>query len=966
MIMKYLVLILSWLFFSQIVFSKGNFTKKSPILSFEIYSKKHQVIILYDKEGAGLDSIASYLLAEDIYKVTHYKPKVITNISEAEGNVIVIGAVSSKFIQQFLIDKNWAAGFEKQWESYGYKTILNPNKKIKKAFVIAGTNPRGTAYGVFDLSKKIGVSPWNWWADVPAKESKELIIKQPDFYSNEPSVKFRGIFLNDEDWGLQPWAAKTFEPETNDIGPKTYAKIFELLLRLKANTIWPAMHSSTKAFFHYPGNARMASLYNIVLGTSHAEPMLRNNVDEWDEKKWGRFNYKTNKENVYKYWENRVKEAKGIDGFYTIGMRGVHDSGMEGVKNNDEAVTLLNEVVKDQRGLLQKYINPDVTKVPQVFTVYKEVLDLYKNGLVVPEDITLVWTDDNYGYIRSLSNAEEQKRLGGSGVYYHVSYWGRPHDYLWLDTTNPYLLQEEMMKAYNLNNKEIWILNVGDIKPAEYNTQLFLDMAYDADKFQESKAITAHQKQFYAEIFGDKYAEDITNIQADYYQLAFERKPEFMAWSQTEPTTGIFNTAYNPLGNGDEIQQRISAYEKIEKEVEIIEKQLPENSKSAYTQLVSYPVKAASNMNKKFLFRDKALTYAKQGRKSIFKYKEMANDAYNTIVSLTEHYNQLSNGKWKGFMDMKPRRLPVFDNPEINILDIASKTPIGISVEDTLTTSNGIDKLPTFYVNDSESYFIDVYLKEANITSWKFEKLPTWIKVSQISGILKNNETMEQRVDVSINWEKWKKAGKPNTEELIIKADSFEKKIQLSISNSYKDVPQQSIVEKNGMAVVYAKSFVNNKPVGNLKWEALKGFGHSKATMQALPLSGSPVLDYGKTATLEFELFAETITNDAELALVAIPTHPLDVDGKVRIAIQWNDEPIKILDFKTEGRSKTWKQNVLSNKAIKQTKVVIKTQGEQKLKIYMVDPGVLLDYIVLNTAKVALPYKLGLETKIQE
>lgn len=962
MIMKYLVSILGLLFFSQTVFSK---TESLP--TFEIYSKKHQAVILYDKDGSPLDSITAHLLAEDIYKVTHYKPKVISNSKDAEGNVIVIGSITSKLMNPFIHKNSITENFSNQWESYLYKTILNPNKKINKVFVIAGTNPRGTAYGVFELSKKIGVSPWYWWADVPVKEQKELVLNQNDFQSKEPSVKYRGIFLNDEDWGLQPWAAKTFEPETKDIGPKTYAKIFELLLRLKANTIWPAMHESTKAFFHYPGNAKMATLYNIVLGTSHAEPMLRNNVDEWNEKEFGRFNYKTNSDKVFKYWENRVKEAKKIDGIYTIGMRGVHDSGMEGVKNNDEAVELLNKVIKDQRNLLQTNINPDVTKIPQVFTVYKEVLDLYKNGLVVPEDITLVWTDDNYGYIRSLSNAEEQKRFGGSGVYYHVSYWGRPHDYLWLDTTNPFLLREEMMKAYNLKNNRIWILNVGDIKPAEYNTQLFLDMAYDATPFQQSESIIAHQQQFYGEIFGNQYAESIANIQTDYYQLAFERKPEFMGWSQTEPTTGIFNTAYNAMGQGDEIKKRLDAYESIVQKTETIEEQLSENLKSAYTQLIGYPVKASANMNKKFLYRDKAMVYATQGRKSALKYKEMANEAYNNIVSLTENYNQLSNGKWKGFMNMKPRKLPVFDNPEINLTVVPSKETLGVSVEDTLKV-NGIDKLPTFYVNDSESHFIDVYFPETQNASlkWKFKTLPNWIKVSSSAGHFFPDDSLllEERILLSVDWSKWEKVGKPASDYLVIQGDGFEKKILVNVSDSYKNVPQQSIVEKNGMAVLYAKSFVNNKEAGNLKWETLKGLGHSKTTMQALPLSSSPILDYGKTAAIEFDIYTETITDNAELALVAIPTHPLDVDGKVRIAVQWNDEPTKILDFKTEGRSKTWKENVLTNKAIKQIIVPIKQKGKQTLKIYMVDPGVLLDYIVLKTNKVALPYQLGAETRM--
>lgn len=785
--MKKIILILTLLLVGKTLlgntFSTTKIYKNQP--RFEIFTPNNQTVILYDKNGTSLDSIISYQLAEDIYKVTDYRPKVITNIKKAYGNVIVIGELQSVLINRLLSKETFKVGFESQWESYLFKTILNPNKRIKKAFVIAGTNARGTAYGVFSVSKKIGVSPWYWWADVPIKKSEKLVLDQPDFYSNSPSVNYRGIFLNDEDWGLQPWAEKNFEPEIGDIGPKTYAKIFELLLRLNANTIWPAMHSSTKAFFYYPGNVKMAKLYQIVLGTSHAEPMLRNNVDEWDKNEFGDFNYKTNKPNVLNYWENRVKEAKDIDAIYTMGMRGVHDSGMEGVNNNDEAVSILKNVISEQRKLLKKHINQNIKKIPQALTVYKEVLDLYKNGLQVPDDITLVWTDDNYGYIRALSNTEEQKRSGGGGVYYHASYWGRPHDYLWLSTTNPALIREEMMKAYNLNNKNIWILNVGDIKPAEYNTQLFLDMAYDADKFQNPEYIAEHQQEFYGDIFGKEFAEDITKINKTYFQLAFERKPEFMGWSQTEPTTPIYNTAYNTLINGDEIQKRIDAYNTIEKQVEAIEKQLPENLESSFTQLVSYPVKASANMNKKFLYRDKALAYAKQGRKSALKYKSLSNEVYQNIEVLTENYNRLSNGKWNGIMDMKPRKLPVYDKPAIEFSESKLKESFGIAIEDNFKTSTGELCLPTFYVGESTSYFIDVFLKKANKASWQITSLPNWLKATKVSGNLIDSGLLEERIYISINWNAWKNVGEPNAGSFVIQTDSSEENIQINISNNF-------------------------------------------------------------------------------------------------------------------------------------------------------------------------------------
>ncbi|MFI1743298.1 glycosyl hydrolase 115 family protein [Thalassobellus sediminis] len=963
--MKYFLSILSLILGSQILLANTFSIDKENInqQDFEVLTSEHQSIILYDKNGSSLDSISAYLLADDIFKVTNYRPEVLTNIKKAKGHVIVIGTIKSKLLKKFLCKTNIKSGFENQWESYSYQTILNPNKRIKKAFVIAGTNPRGTAYGVFNISKKIGVSPWYWWADVPVKKQNELILNASNFYSKAPSVNYRGIFLNDEDWGLQPWAAKTFEPETDDIGPKTYAKIFELLLRLNANSIWPAMHPSTKAFFYYPGNAKMANLYNIVIGTSHAEPMLRNNVDEWDKEKFGSFNYKTNKATVYNYWETRVKEAKNIDAIYTLGMRGVHDSGMEGVKSKDEAVSILDGIIKDQRNMLKSYINKDVTNIPQAFTVYKEVLDLYQNGLVVPEDIALVWTDDNYGYIRNLSNTEERKRGGGAGVYYHASYWGRPHDYLWLSTTHPGLIREEMMKAYNLNNKNIWILNVGDIKPAEYNTQLFLDMAYDADKFQNPEYITTHQEEFYGNIFGSELGKSISNIRADYFQLAFERKPEFMGWSQTERTTPIYNTAYNTLSNGDEIQERIDAYDSIETEVDVIEKNLPEHLKSAFTQLVGYPVKASSHMNKKFLFRDKAMTYAKQGRKSALNYARLSHKSYNEITSLTKGYNQLSEGKWNGMMDMKPRRLPVFDDPEIILAKVNTKGSIGVSVEDTLKTDSGELRLPTFYINDSKSYFIDIYLKNDENGTWSFNEFSKWIKLSENIGSLDTSSINEDRIFVSIDWDAWVEAGAPKSEVLNVQLNSIEKIIHINISDNYQKTPKNSVVEKNGIAVIYANHLSSKNNVDSLKWEEIKEFGHSKSVMQSSPLEALPVLNHEDAPVLNYELFTETITENAILKLVAIPTHPVSTDSELRVAVQWNEEPIQIISFKTEGRSNTWKQNVLSNTAIKQIQVPIKKQGKQELKVYMVDSGVLLDYFVLDTRnKKSIPYKLMPET----
>jgi hypothetical protein len=317
---------------------------------FDMVTPQTKICIVYDADDHKLDAIAAKLLAGDIQRISGYLPEVYDDISKAKGNAIIIGTVNSKLIRS--LRNTYINQLKGKWECYTLTRMIAPFKNIKNALIIAGSDSRGAAYGVFDISGKIGVSPWYWWADANPVIQKQLSIIVDDYASAPPSVKFRGIFINDEDFALQPWAAKTFEPETGDIGPKTYTKVFELLLRLKANMIWPAMHPSTKPFYTYPGNKQAAADYEIVIGSSHAEPMLRNNVGEWNEKTMGAFNYVTNQQSVYKYWEDRIKESAANNVIYSIGMRGVHDSPIEGAKGNKEIVPLLERMLPWFRKLL--------------------------------------------------------------------------------------------------------------------------------------------------------------------------------------------------------------------------------------------------------------------------------------------------------------------------------------------------------------------------------------------------------------------------------------------------------------------------------------------------------------------------------------------------------------------------------------------------------------------------------------
>ena len=531
-------------------------------------------------------------------------------------------------------------------------TVL-PDGKL----LVAGSDQHGTAYGIMELSRLLGVSPWEWWADViPGK--KEFFQLAADYKTvQSPSVEYRGIFINDEDWGLMPWSSLNYEPwyKPGRIGPQTNERIFELLLRLRANTYWPAMHECSVPFFLTPGNREAAEKFGIYIGGSHCEPMACSTAGEWSRRGKGDYDYVKNSSSVCHFWEERLKEVSGQEILYTVGMRGVHDGQMQGAKTVEEQKAVLERVLKDQRDLLRKYVNKDVEAVPQVFIPYKEVLDVYRAGLEVPEDVTLMWCDDNYGYIKHFPTEAERARKGGNGVYYHVSYWGRPHDYLWLGTFSPALLYQQMKEAYERGIQKIWILNVGDIKPIEYQTELFLDMAWNIDQFTEG-GVSDHLCNFLKREFGETTGEDLLPVMMEHYRLSYIRNPEFMGNTREEEYhTNAYRIVKDMPWSRSYINKRLEDYQVISDKVEKLASRIQRDRRDAYFQLVKYPVQATAEMNKKMLYAQ----FARHGEMNWNK----SDAAYDSIASLTRIYNIgiRNNGKWHRMMDHQPRRLPVFE-----------------------------------------------------------------------------------------------------------------------------------------------------------------------------------------------------------------------------------------------------------------------------------------------------------------
>ncbi len=608
---------------------------REQVGDFPLVTKQKLAPIVVAPEDFKVVQIAAQDLAADIARVTGREPVVQSSLQDVKAPAVLVGTLGKSPI----IDNLVAAGkldvsaLRGAWESFLIATVEAPQAGIERALVIVGSDRRGTAFGVYELSQAIGVSPWYWWADVVPEKKSALFINAGTHRFGPPSVKYRGIFINDEDWSLQVWAAKNFEPENGGIGPKTYAKMFELMLRLKSNTLWPGMHPTTKPFNSFPQNAKLADDYAIVMGSSHAEPMLRNNVGEWTAPK-DQYNYLTHRDTVLNYWEERMRTNGSFENIYTLGMRGIHDSQMQGPTTDAERVNLLQQVFKDQRALITKHTQSPAEQVPQMFCAYKEVLGLYRQGLQVPDDVTIVWPDDNFGYVRNFANAEERKRKGGFGVYYHLSYLGAPMSYLWLNTTPPALIWAEMFKSYEMGADRIWIANVGDLKPAEIGTEFFLQMAWDIKRWQRNK-FDDFLSEWAGREFGAKNAEKIGALMNDYYRLNYQRKPEHLQWYMPKTTPQLSNLT------AAESAARLQEFTQLKKRAEQLSQKISATQKDAFFELVGYPVKGAALANIRFL----------EGERGNSKAAISADTELNQEAEL---WNSKAQGKWKHFMAMEP------------------------------------------------------------------------------------------------------------------------------------------------------------------------------------------------------------------------------------------------------------------------------------------------------------------------
>lgn len=964
--MKHLILMLSALVAVSAGHAQVAVHEKSPETkyAFTLASPRQTAAILYDASDAAVVKRAAELFAADVEAVTGRRPQVTSATGET-GPAVIVGTVGGSALIRRLSEagKIDTAPLEGAWERYLIQTVANPLPGIRKALVIAGSDRRGAAYGLFTLSELIGVSPWYWWADVPVKKHAALHVDAPPTYSQTPSVRYRGIFLNDEDWGLTPWASQTFEPERGNIGPRTYAKVCELLLRLKANYLAPAMHPVSTSFNQIPENKLVADTFAIVMGSTHCEPLLLNTASEWDTKTMGPWNYDKNKEGINRVLTQRVRENSPYENVYTLALRGLHDGAMSTTLPMHEKVRMLQQALLDQRRILAENIDRPVETVPQAFTPYKEVLEIYSNGLELPDDVTIVWPDDNYGYMKRLSGVREQRRTGRSGVYYHVSYLGVPHSYLWFSTTPPSLMYEELRKAYDTTADRLWLLNCGDLKGSEMQVSLFLDMAWDIGRFTADNVVT-YPARWLAGIFGEAYYDRLEAMTREHLRLAFPRKPEYMGWGYhwnrfDHNCEQLTDTDFS-FTNYDEAQRRLEAYRQLGARAEALLHEIGDEARPAFYQLVYYPLRGAELMNRMTLGGQRNRWYARQGRAATNAVRDEVQRCYDSLQVITRGYNSLLGGKWNHMMSMRQNYDGVsayFNLPHLATHDAAGAPRLALQVAgEDVTGARAFHALPAFDNYLRRTYPVEIYNRGCGTLAWTAHASEPWVVLSKSAG----KTADEERITVGIDWEK-APSGNAVPAQIVFRAGEQSEKVLVSLFNP--TAPSRAelrgiYVENNGCVSIPAAGCHRVRENDRIKITVVEDLDIEGPALQlGDPTAPLQIFRSRDVPCAEYDFYAFD-AGSVDVYTYVLPTFPLHADRDFRIgentntdtkySVQIDDGALATPSSSHVEYSQVWFESVLRNCAVNKSTLHIDKPGRHTLRIRVGDPGIVLQKIVLD------------------
>ena len=931
-------------------------------------SAKTCAAIMYDAVSEpSVVGTAVGLLASDIEKVTGRVPSVSGNGSVPAScrYAVIAGTLGhSSLIDALVRDRKIdVSSISGDWERYAVRLVEAPLKGVRRALVVVGSDRRGTAYGLLSLSRAIGVNPWYWWMDAPVEHRNSICLSVNAYDAATPSVKYRGIFINDEDWGLLRWAKRNFEKELGNIGPKTYEKVCELLLRLNANMLAPAMHEASTAFYQIPQNKEIADKYGIIITASHCEPLLLNTASEWHKDRYGDWNYNTNSERIDSVLNARVVETSPYENAYVIALRGLHDRAMSGAESLDSRKATVQRALLNQRKILSDVLGKDASEIPQFFTPYKEVLDVYNQGLELPDDVTIVWPDDNYGYMKRLSGPKEQLRSGRSGVYYHSSYLGRPHDYLWMNTTSPTLMYEELRKAYDSTADRYWLLNSGDIKSCEFAVDFFLSMAYDIDSFSYERA-ASYRSEWLCGMLGEKNRDAYRSIFDEFYHQAFIRKPEFMGWGYQWTTDKHGNERNTDtdfsFANYREAERRLEAYRKISSETEALMAQLPSSHIPCFYQSVYYPVKACELMSRMVLSGQKNRWYALQRRTAATAAADEAIRCHDSLRVITEGYNSLLDGKWNHVMTMgQGFAASYFKKPVLREVKLSPAPELGVMVENE-GSLNGVSSyhlLPAFNSYFRCAYFIDIFNRGKGQLSWTAETDNEWILLSRTSG----KTADEDRIMVSVDWNNVPVGDKIAGTVTIKDGSGVQENVLVSVFNPSSPTREDLngiYVQHNGYVSIDAAGYHRKRENDAIKIIDIPNLGIENKAVQF----GNPMMPKQNTRKedvpcVEYDFYTFE-QGSVDVYTYVLPTFVLSADRgysgheatnvETQYGVCIDDGPVMNPSTSSVEYAQIWYESCLKNCRVNKTTLHINEPGKHSVRILCGDAGTVLQKIVLD------------------
>jgi len=902
-------------------------------------------------------------LQNDLGHITGVIPDLITASKPPRAEFMIIAGTIGKsttidrLIKRKKID---ADAIDGKWESFVIQTVEKPFPGVKSALVIAGSDKRGTIYGIYEISRQAGMSPWHWWADVPVRKSSELYVNPGRHEWGEPSVRYRGIFLNDEYPALTRWVAYKYgevTPSANppippgiaNYGSEFYSRIFEVLLRLKANYLWPAMWNNA---FNEDDlrNAALADEYGIVMGTSHQEPMIRAQK-EWDrryQKTLGSWSWTHHEDTLLKFWRDGIRRNRDFESIITIGLRGADDTEM-GPGGPAANIARLEKIVKVQREMIAEEIDNDVTKVPQSWCLYKEVQDYYYEGMRVPDDVTLLWAEDNWGNVRRLPTADERKRPGGAGVYYHFDYHGGPRSYQWINTSPIPKIWDQMSLAKQYGADRIWIVNMGHFRGYEIPMEYFLDLAWDAGSL-DSDDMSAWTQQWVEGIFGPEHAGEISEIIREYTRFNGRRKPELLS-----PFT------YN-LVNYAEADRIVEEYNILAERAEKIGHLLPAEMKDPYFHLVLFPVRACALVNELYVTAGKNALYASQGRANAGKMADRSEQLFAADTALMGYYNRVyAGGRWKHFMDQSHLGYIAWnDPPENSLRHIKLERPApssgaipAVAVEGSAEAWPGPvtpPLLPPFDVFNKQSRYFEVFNRGSHPFEYTASADHPWIILSSSHGIV----TEQERVTVSIDWPAVPHGHHNGT--VTLTAEGSEMKIAITAFRPEDPDPEtvEGFVEADGYVSMEAASYTGRHDTGDRRWEWIEDYGRTHSGMRTSALTDAPPAVPGKDSpVLEYKIYFFS-AGEFETVLHMAPSLNFLPERNFRIGLSVDDSDPQLITvvpagFNAENFNREWEEIVSNSTRYVTGKIKVAGPGSHTLKVWMIDPGMVLEKIVVNT-----------------